>query len=233
MSSAEFHSSFSEEGRVPGSVVKKTLMGASVDVRAPFSTASPVFTGTVTGDRFLSTLTGDVGITHGFGTTLGVGSDNVGGGNLAFYSSSAVQWRINGATGDLTSPAGRNLSTTGDVDPGAAGGYQVNTVVMRNTAPTISAAGTSPSVLVSNGTAAFRIDVGTGGTANGFTMTFPAAANRWLCSCRNVTTFTTLTEIVQTGDSTTTCVMQQRTRSTNAALVFVASDDVDCTAVGQ
>lgn len=205
----------------------------AIELNAPVS-GSPTFSGTVTAQRFYSSLTGDPGVTHGFSSTLGVGSDNVGGGNVCIYSSSACQWRVNGSTGNLESPVNRSFSPgTGDILFGAAGGIRVANTVMRNTAPTISASGTSPSVLASNGTASFRVDVGTGGTATGFTMTFPAAANRWICVCQNATTPTTVARIIQTTYSTTTCVMEQRTATTNVALAFAASDDVDCIAIGQ
>jgi hypothetical protein len=107
-----------------------------------------------------------------------------------------------------------------------------NTIFSAGT-PVITGAGTAPSATGNNGNAAFRVNVGTGGTATGFTATFSqTTGTRYVCTCKNITTLTTLTEIVQTGGTTTTCVMEQRTRSTNAALAFGASDLVECTGAG-
>lgn len=116
--------------------------------------------------------------------------------------------------------------TTGNYHFGAGG----TRMFLSSTAPTIGSAGTSPSVLANIGANSFRVDVGTGGTATGFTMTFPASTNRWICQCQNATDNSTVRRIVQTGYSTTTCVMEQRTVSTNAAVAFGAGDDVDCIA---
>lgn len=126
---------------------------------------------------------------------------------------------VNGATS-------AGWSTTASYTHGA-GGLRL---LLSSTAPTIGSAGTSPSVLANSGANSFRIDVGTGGTATGFTMTFPASTNRWICQCQNATDNSTVRRIVQTGYSTTTCVMEQRTVSTNAAVAFGAGDDVDCIA---
>lgn len=51
------------------------------------------------------------------------------------------------------------------------------------TAPTIASGfGTSPSIVASNGTAAFVINVGTGGTAASGVVAMPTASTGWLCS---------------------------------------------------
>jgi hypothetical protein len=66
-------------------------------------------------------------------------------------------------------------------------------ILVRNlffdTAPTISTGwGASPSIAFHNGTAAFDINVGTGGTAATGQITMPAATNGWSCSAADITT---------------------------------------------
>lgn len=60
-----------------------------------------------------------------------------------------------------------------------------------STAPTIGTCGTSPSVVASNGTAAFELNVGTGGTATTCSFTLPTAATGWLCDAVDVSSPTT------------------------------------------
>jgi len=55
-------------------------------------------------------------------------------------------------------------------------------LIMSATAPTIASGfGTGPSISASNGTAAFEITVGSGGTANTGTVTMPSAPTGWAC----------------------------------------------------
>ena len=102
------------------------------------------------------------------------------------------------------------------------------------TAPTVGAGcGTTPAI---TGTAAaFRLDVGTGGTATDCTLTLPTATTGWNCSVENLTA--TLANrmdqrTVQVSSTTTAAVIENQTISTGAALAFTASDIVagTCTA---
>lgn len=221
----EHVSQYAESGRMPGSMVAKTLLGASVDLRAA-ATSIPG------GTNF-----GGCTFSSGAITCLGMTITSTTAAGITFTDTNSVQRITWGSTQFLQGSAsnGRTYSSGGYNAPsyGLGNGASTSQLFATFTAPTISAAGTSPSVLSNNGSAAFRVDVGTGGTATGFTMTFPAATTRWVCSCRNITTNTTTTEIVQTAYTSTTCVMEQRTRATNAALAFGAGDDAQCTAVGE
>ena len=59
---------------------------------------------------------------------------------------------------------------------------------MDGAAPTISSGfGTAPSILA-NGTAAFQVTVGSGGTANTGSLVMPTAPNGWVCSVTDITT---------------------------------------------
>jgi len=107
-------------------------------------------------------------------------------------------------------------------------------ILWTNTAPTVTSAGTSPSV-VANGTAAFRVNVGTGGTATTIVLAMPAATTGWNCHAENITAAAAnrANQIVKQQSSTTTAVtVQNQTVSTGAALAFTASDIVSfiCTA---
>lgn len=99
------------------------------------------------------------------------------------------------------------------------------------TAPTVTSAGTSPSIVASNGTAAFTINVGTGGTATTIVLAMPAATTGWICHATNVTATAAnrADQAVRLTASTTTSVtLQNQTVSTGAALAFTASDVVHC-----
>lgn len=98
-----------------------------------------------------------------------------------------------------------------------------------NTAPTVTSAGTSPSVTASNGTYAFRVNVGTGGVATTIVMAMPAATTGWNCHVNNLTASAANVadyKIVQTASTTTSVTVQQQTASTGVALAFTASDVV-------
>lgn len=96
------------------------------------------------------------------------------------------------------------------------------------TAPTVTSAGTSPSI-VANGTAAFRVDVGTGGTATTIVLAMPAAATGWNCHADNLTGAAANRagqRMVQQSSTTTAVTVQNQTIATGAALAFTASDIV-------
>jgi len=80
-------------------------------------------------------------------------------------------------------------------------------------APTISSGfGTSPSVASNNGTAAFTINVGTGGTANTGVIGLPTATNGWNCYATDITTNNATAFITkQTATTTTTATISNFT----------------------
>lgn len=94
--------------------------------------------------------------------------------------------------------------------------YRVGTVTLiTNTAPTISSGfGTSPAILSSNGTATFRVNVGTGGVATSGVIALPAATTGWNCV---VSDFTNNTVTRETASTTTTVTV-------TAAAAWAASD---------
>jgi hypothetical protein len=118
-----------------------------------------------------------------------------------------------------TSIASINLTTDIQLD---------GVLVIGATAPTISAGfGTTPSVSAGASSIAFRIDVGTGGTATSGTIGLPAATTGWNCYTENITGQAANDadiRTVQTSSSTTTAVIESQTVSTGAAVAWTASD---------
>lgn len=146
---------------------------------------------------------------------------SVGVGNL--YSAGTVL--VNQLTDNLTD----KIQVTGSIK--ATGGYSVASTLCSSTAPTISGFGTSPSVPSNNGTCAFTINVGTGGTASTGTVTLPAAATGWVCTAQDVTTPASYITS-QTGGTTTTATFTNYSRTTGLATAWTASDILRVSCMG-
>ena len=100
-------------------------------------------------------------------------------------------------------PTWNNAQTfPGLTTTGATSLFGNGSLLISPTAPTISSGfGTSPVINVPNGTAAFVINVGTGGTANSGIIGLPAATSGWNCWANDQSDQTTRT--VQNGSTTT------------------------------
>ena len=116
-----------------------------------------------------------------------------------------------------------NLAVAGLYMGGAS-----ETLLVSQTAPTISSGfGGTPSIASVNGTAAFTVNVGTGGATSSGVIGLPAATTGWNCWVRNLTAQAANRadqDTRQTVSSTTTATLQNQTVSTGAALVWAASD---------
>ena len=128
-------------------------------------------------------------------------------------------------------------SITANTDLIAANRYILASKALINvTAPTIASGfGSSPSVPANNGTAAFTVNVGTGGTASAGVITMPAAATGWNCAVENrtgVAANRANQRTVQTATTTTSVTVQNQTISTGAALAWTASDVLALTCMG-
>lgn len=359
-------SSYGSGGGVFIHNVAKTILAQPIPVPGSggaLNGTTGTFTGDITAQHYYTSLTGATGVVFGPASTHGLGFDTSSQ-SLLFLSGSAEQWRISGATGDLTSSAGidRNVDTGGiyksrqasgsnafqvqtngariDFGAGASDyassdgttvsfagpvtvtGNFINTGTIRTgssylnanaqvisggglafsgdtylegnvtdsaangattltnatamtagldryitvftrgagganivskvasdgsyiggfapvnravstTAPTISSGfGTSPSIVSSNGSLSFQINVGTGGVATTGVIGLPTATNGWVCTCEDVTTqSTTVARTRQTGLGTTnTCPIGDFT-SADVAGAWVASDKLTCIAV--
>ena len=106
----------------------------------------------------------------------------------------------------------------------------LSSILISNTAPTLTGFGTTPSIVSNNGTAAFTINVGTGGTASSGTITFPTASHGWVVHCDDVTTqSTSVSQTQQTAVTTTTAVVTQYS-DVHVATAWAASDILVCQA---
>ena len=131
-----------------------------------------------------------------------------------------------------------SLSVTGEIDVSSnintTSRYRLSSsTFISATAPTIASGfGTSPSVVASNGTVAFTINVGTGGTAQTGVITMPTAANGWVVHVENLSTrSSTVFQTKQTA-TTTTSVTIGSFDAAGAASAWVASDVLAITAMG-
>lgn len=100
-------------------------------------------------------------------------------------------------------------------------------LVYSSTAPTVTSAGTSPSVTASNGSSTFIVNVGTGGSATAIVMAMPTATAGWTCQVADITANAAATANVsdrQTASTTTSVTVQHYTVSTGAVVAYSASD---------
>ena len=94
--------------------------------------------------------------------------------------------------------------------------FRAGTLLISATAPTTPVACTSPTVVWSNGTASFEIDVGT--TCAGVStlaVTLPASTNGWECTASNVTT--AARDVWATAWTTTSVTFTNTARTTGLA----------------
>lgn len=108
---------------------------------------------------------------------------------------------------------------------GAAGLH--GTLLLSQTAPTIAAAGcggAAASITVNNGTAAFKVGVGTT-PGSACTITMPSATTGWNCFATDITTNSTSVFLQkQTGAESQTSVVITNFNDVAVATAFVASD---------
>lgn len=124
-----------------------------------------------------------------------------------------------------------NVSASGKISIGSSTGH----VLFSATAPTISSGfGTGASITHSNGTGAFTINVGTGGTATTGVIGFPAATAGWVVSCTDITTQNATVDITKQTSATnsTTAASIGNFTDLGVAGAWAASDVLNCTALG-
>lgn len=98
--------------------------------------------------------------------------------------------------------------------------------LVSSTSPTVASGfGTSPAI-IANGTAAFILNVGSGGTATQGVLTMPAAVTGWLCHVNNMTAANAHVayNTRQIGASSTSVTLENQTTSTGAAIAWGAND---------
>lgn len=212
-----------------------TLAKARQNAATVYNDQANTFAGTQTiggGNIALTDATPNVYATAS-GATLRIGQSNATGSGVVFQSRGSDRWTVSGP--GHFQPSSDNALQIGNgvnLDPAQIG--TVNLVVRgflkfgtkladSSTAPTLSGFGTSPSVVANNGTAAFTINVGTGGTASTGTITLPAASVGWVCHIQNETSPDSFITS-QTGGTTTTATVKNYSRTTGAAIAWNASD---------
>ena len=154
---------------------------------------------------------------------------------LGLSTAGVARWEIsaNGhilPAGDAGSDIGNSLSRIRDINIG--GGVYLSTAVLAisATAPTISSGfGTSPSIPNANGTAAWTINVGTGGAASSGVLTMPTASTGWVVDCVDITNAASFVT-VQTAGTTTSVTLTNYSRTTGLAIAWTASDILRCRA---
>lgn len=103
--------------------------------------------------------------------------------------------------------------------------YVNGKLMISSTAPTISSGfGTTPSITAGTSPEAFRLNVGTGGTASSGVIGLPAASVGWNCFCDDITTSSTTVETCHTTGSTSTSATIANHNNSGAAAPWVASD---------
>jgi len=135
----------------------------------------------------------------------------------------ASSFQINALSGGLLTGATNASISSAGVIKGTA--FNATNLLISATAPTISSGfGTSPSIATNNGTAAFTVNVGTGGTATSGVIGLPTATNGWNCFCTDITTnSSTVFACKQTASSTSSATIGNFNTSA-AAAAWVASD---------
>lgn len=115
----------------------------------------------------------------------------------------------------------------------SVGNLTSSKLLISDTSPTVSSGfGASPSIVSPNGTASFRVNVGTGGAASSGIIGLPTAANGWNCFVRNITAAAgnRADDTRMKASSTTTVTIENQTTSTGAAVPWTAGDilEVSC-----
>lgn len=129
--------------------------------------------------------------------------------------------------------SGTALADNFNTSAASGAAFQFNgKVIAINTAPTISSGfGTTPSIVANNGTAAFTINVGTGGTASTGVIGLPAATTGWHVDCQNTSTNTATVFVTKQTASTTTTATIGNYDAAGAAAAWVASNVLVCAAM--
>lgn len=174
---------------------------------------------TVTGTQiFTGATTHSAAITYG-GVTLS--NAVTGTGNMVLSASPTLSGTVGGA---LTFSGAMVISSLTSITAAH--------LLMSSTAPTIASGfGTSPSISIQNGTTAFEITVGTGGTDTSGVITLPTASGGWNAHVSGLYTGSTMTR--QTASSTTSVTLSNYDTVTggNAAWSVGAKLRVICFAI--
>ncbi|WP_431207521.1 beta strand repeat-containing protein [Burkholderia cepacia] len=216
---------------INGNTINSTPIGATTPSTGAFTTlsASGAATlntlsssgATITGGSINGTPVGNSAASTGAFTTLSA-SGTVSGAGFSSYLASPP------AIGGTAAAAGTFSAMN------VKGAYSMwGNVTLSNISPTISSGfGTSPSIVDSNGGAAFRLNVGSGGTASSGTVTLAAASHAWVCQAQDVTTTSASVFVTKMTASTSTSVTFTNFNTSGAAAAWAANDILYISCVG-
>lgn len=170
-----------------------------------------------------------------FSSEPGSGLYRVGAGDISLQVLGVSRFEAGTSSTDIKPPDGGAYLRVGN------GNIQINsatlsfvnggsgpTFLISTTLPTVTSAGTSPSI-TANGSASFRVNVGTGGTATTIVLAMPSSSTGWNAFAENITGSAANranSRVVVQSSTTTSLTLQYQTISTGAALAFTASDIV-------
>jgi hypothetical protein len=142
------------------------------------------------------------------------------------FSGNEIDVHANGSATSLFKVTSAGVGTFSS-DLNVLGNYKPNSghILLDSTAPTVTSAGTSPSIPNQNGTAAFTVNVGTGGTASAVVLAMPTATAGWVCNAADLTNPTTGGGyyVKQTSGSATSVTLTGFSTA-GSATAFTASD---------
>lgn len=183
------------------------------------STNAPVFVYPASGET-IANLATDAGSLSSAGSSKG------------FLATATGTWRILASSSLSSSDLNVPLSFTqsGQASATLAG---LSRRVFSSTAPSSPVACTSPSVVTSNGTAGFQVNVGTSCTGvSTIGLTMPAATTGWSCQARNVSNGASSAPAQTGAVSTTAITITNFARTTGLAADWTDSDVVEISCQG-
>jgi hypothetical protein len=139
-----------------------------------------------------------------------------------------------GGVANLSGGLNASSTITGTTVKGTNAIALTNMLASSTTPTILSGFGTGASVTSgSNGTASFRVGVGTGGTASSGILTMPTATGGWNCYVGNLTAHVgnRADDTVMTASTTNSVTVQNQTKSSGAATAWTASDTLYFTCV--
>lgn len=212
-------------------------------LQASATTTLATLAATTTGNALISggvgtvSAWGKIGLTTHISGTLGPTNGGTGfaaytTGDLLYAVSGVALARLNDvAVGSVLVSGGVGVAPAWSATPRVTALHVGTALTFSATAPTVASGfGTSP--VIAGTATAFRVDVGTGGTATDGVLTMPAATTAWNCHVENLTATTANRanqRTLQLGSTTTSVTIENQTISTGAALAWTASDVVALT----
>ena len=155
----------------------------------------------------VTTTSNNVGIGYYAGVYIADGSTANATPSNAVYVGSNTKASADGVSGEIVLGYGQIGAGANTMNLCGSIKLPANSLLISNSAPTVSGLGSGSAVTHNNGTASFTIGTGTSNGANTCTVTMPAAANGWVCYAQ-ITSSVGSYIIQQSGISTTSIVLK-------------------------